>query len=195
MDVERARREPLVLTPLARAHWELVPVWPALYQWRPMRVFLWIAIIGWAVGLGAKLFDLVVVAGAWSASPPESFALLPYGKRYPVDPGDFFIPLSALIAIGSVGALVCGWRSQAHVALWVAVVMFLVIWATTPTVFWPMIRELYGTAIGRITPSAADSIRLAHRWVVWDSLRVAWIAAGFVASVRALANADARPVS
>jgi len=33
-----------------------------------MRLFLWVAIFGWAIGLGAKLFDLVVVAGAWTAS-------------------------------------------------------------------------------------------------------------------------------
>lgn len=66
-----------------------------------MRFFLWVSVVGWAVGLGAKLFDLVVAAGAWSA-------LLPYGKDYLIDPGDFFIPLSALISVGSIGALISG---------------------------------------------------------------------------------------
>jgi hypothetical protein len=48
-----------------------------------LRVFLWFAAIGWAAGLGAKLFDSIVVAGTWSASLPATFALLPYRKRYP----------------------------------------------------------------------------------------------------------------
>ncbi len=151
-----------------------------------LRIFLWIAVFGWGIGLGAKLFDLVVVAGAWSASPPASFALLPYGKRYPVDPGDFFIPLSGMIAVGSIGALIAGWKSRARSSLIIAVVAFLIIWAITPTVFWPMIHQLYGTAIGRVTATDAESVALAHRWLLWDSFRVLLITIGFVVSVRAM---------
>jgi hypothetical protein len=64
--------------------------------------------------------------------------------------------------------------------------MFLVIWAITPTVFWPMIHQLYGTATGKIVASDIESIRLARRWIIWDWFRVALIAVGFVASVRAI---------
>ena len=53
------------------------------------RVFLWIAVFAWAIGLGGKLFDLVAMAGAWSAAPPESLKLMPYGPHYAVDPGRF----------------------------------------------------------------------------------------------------------
>lgn len=155
---------------------------------RALRIFLWIAIFGWGIGLGAKLFDLVVVAGAWSASPPASFALLPYGKRYPIDPGDFFIPLSALIAVGSIGALISGWRSPVRVWLLVAVIMFLIIWALTPTIFWPMIHQLYGTSIGRVTTTDAESVHLTHLWLAWDWIRVVTIAVGFIASVRAISS-------
>ena len=63
--------------------------------------------IGWGVGFGAKLFDLLVVAGAWSASPPASLALLPYGPRFPMNPGDFFQPLSIVMAVSVVAALIC----------------------------------------------------------------------------------------
>ena len=59
---------------------------------RLTRLFLWLSIFGWGVGLGAKLFDLIVLAGAWSAAPPASLSLLPYGPRYPLNPGDFFQP-------------------------------------------------------------------------------------------------------
>jgi hypothetical protein len=152
---------------------------------KAMRIFLWISVIGWGIGLGAKLFDLLVVATAWSASPPASFALLPYGSRYPINPGDFFQPLSIVMVIGIVGALISGWKSAVRGWLCLAVIMFLIIWAITPAIFWPMIRQLYGTAIGRVTATDVESVSLAHRWLVWDSFRVCLIAVGFIASVRA----------
>jgi hypothetical protein len=156
---------------------------------RALRFFLWMSVIGWGVGLGAKLFDLVVVAGAWSAAPPASFSLLPYGKQYPIDPGDFFIPLSAVMTLGIAGALICGWRTSAQLRflLLLALVVFLIIWAITPTVFWPMIHQLYGTATGKIVSTDAESIALARRWLVWDWFRVGLIAVGFIAFVRAIA--------
>ena len=64
---------------------------------RLMQFFLWVSVIGWGIGFGAKLFDLIIVAGAWGASPPTSLALMPYGPRYPMNPGDFFQPLSVLM--------------------------------------------------------------------------------------------------
>ena len=82
------------------------------------RGFLWFSIIGWAVALGGKLYDLVVVAGAWSASPPASFDLLPYGKRWPVDPGDFFQPLSVIMVIGILGAVIAGWKTPWNYRVW-----------------------------------------------------------------------------
>ncbi len=155
---------------------------------RLMRFFLWASVIGWGIGLGAKLFDLLVVAGAWSASPPGSFALLPYGPRFPMNPGDFFQPLSAVMALGILGALISGWRAPLEIRLWlwVGVMMFLIIWALTPTVFWPMIHELYGSAQSRIRHTDAELGKLAHRWIVWDWFRLALIAVGFIASVRAI---------
>lgn len=155
---------------------------------RVTRFFLWLSVLGWGIGLGAKLFDLLVVAGAWSAAPPESFDLLPYGKRYPLDPGDFFQPLSIIMVVGVIGALISGWKSQVRIWLWIPLIMFLIIWAITPTVFWPMIRELYGIRIGRTTATDAEAVRLAQRWIVWDWFRIALIGVGFIASVRALSS-------
>ena len=34
---------------------------------RLTRMFLWVAVLAWGIGVGAKLYDLRVVAGAWSA--------------------------------------------------------------------------------------------------------------------------------
>jgi hypothetical protein len=105
-----------------------------------------------------------------------------------MNPGDFFQPLSAIMALGILGALISGWRAPLHLRfwLWLGLIMFLIIWAITPTVFWPMIRELYGSAKGRISHTDAELVQLAHRWIVWDWFRVVLIAIGFVASVRAL---------
>jgi hypothetical protein len=155
---------------------------------RLTRGFLWLSVIGWGIGLGGKLFDLIIVAGAWSAAPPASFSLLPYGPRFPLDPGDFFQPLSALMVVGVLGALISGWKTrfEYRVWLWLPVIGFLVIWILTPTVFWPMIRELYGTATGRIIRSDAEAILLARRWIIWDWARVVMIAVGYVSSVRAI---------
>lgn len=152
------------------------------------RGFLWFSVLGGGVGLGAKLFDLIVVAGAWGASPPASLALMPYGSRYPIDPGDFFQPLSAVMVVGILGALVSGWKTpfEYRVWLWVPVITFLIIWTLTPTVFWPMIRELYGAGTGKIVRTDAELVLLVRGWMIWDSLRSALIAVGFVSSVRAI---------
>jgi len=155
---------------------------------RALRVFLWISVLSWGVGLGAKLFDLIVVAGAWSAGPPGSLALLPYGPHYPINPGGFFLPLSVLMLIGVVGSLISGWKADfaLRVWLWLSLVMFLIIWAATPTIFWPMNHNLYYGATGKISTSGAALAQLARRWVICDWLRVGVIAVGFISSVRAI---------
>jgi hypothetical protein len=154
------------------------------------RGFLWFSVFGWGIGLGAKLFDLIVLASAWGAAPPASLALMPYGPHYPLNPGDFFQPLSALMVVGILGALISGWKTplQYRIWLWMPVISFLIIWVFTPTVFWPMIRELYGAGSGKVVKSEAELILLVRRWMIWDWLRVALIALGFLASVRALST-------
>lgn len=92
------------------------------------------------------------------------------------------------MAFGILGAVISGWRApgQLRLCLWLGLIMFLIIWAITPTKFWPMIHRLYGTAIGRVTATGAESVALARRWLIWDWVRVGLIAVGFIASVRAL---------
>ena len=155
---------------------------------RIMQTMLWASTVAWGVGLGAKVFDLLVVAGAWGASPPDSFALLPYGPKYPVNPGSFFQPLSVLMALTLVGALIAGWRQPRPLRRWLmaGVSAFVVIWAITPTIFWPMINAQYAIATGKVIASAAEAGELTARWIAWDWFRVALIAVGFFASLRAL---------
>jgi len=74
------------------------------WRYRLMRIFLWCGVFFGGIALGAKLFDLLILAGAWSANPPASLALLPYGPRFPMNPGDFFQSLSLPMLVGILGA-------------------------------------------------------------------------------------------
>ena len=156
------------------------------------RIFLWISVLAWGIGVGAKLFDLRVLASAWSAAPPESLVLLPYGPRFPVDPGQFFVLVSPTILIASIGALVTGWSSplQYRLWLWCSAALIFLVFLLTIVVMWPMNTALYAAAPGSpIGPgSGGDIVELAHRWIAFDWLRVSMMAAGFVSAVRAISQ-------
>ncbi len=157
---------------------------------RVTRVFLWVSVVAWGVLVGAKLFDLRVLVGAWSASPPESLDLLPYGPRYPVDTGDFFIPSSAALLLATLGATIAGWRT----ASWYRNLLVLStasIFGTlvlTVLVFWPRNAALWAYASG--APNAVEDpqviVALVRQWVAFDWARVAVGSVGYVASIFAL---------
>ena len=151
-------------------------------------VFLWVSVSAWGIGLGAKLFELVVLITAWAANPPASLSLLPYGPQWPVNPGDFFQPLSALLVVGTIGSLVSGWNTARNykVWLWLSLIALLVIWIATPVLFWPMIGDLYGASTGSQQLADAAVRRLATQWVIYDWLRAVFIAVGFIGAVRAI---------
>ena len=159
---------------------------------RTARSFLWISVISWGVLLGAKIFDLVVLAGAWSATPPASLQLLPYGPHYPVDTGDFFIPSSAALLISCSGALFCTWSRPASFRVWPAIsaAMILGVLAFTVMWFWPANRALWHIAIG-----APDALRdrpsivaLVQRWITYDRMRVAMGTVGFLSAIKGLSE-------
>ncbi len=169
------------------------------------RLFLWVSVLASGIVVGALLFDLRVLAGAWSASPPESLSLLPYGPRFPVDTGEFFIPISAALLVASFGALISGWQTppRFRVLLLVPPVLIVGSLVFTVTWFWPHNRALWHVAIG--APDAirdrAEIIRMAHQWVTFDWLRVTMGTLGFVCVVRASSlpfpapNPDALPAT
>jgi Domain of unknown function (DUF1772) len=162
---------------------------PPRVRW--LVIFLWISVFAWGIGLGAKLFELVVLIPAWAANPPASLSLLPYGQRWPFNPGDFFQPLSVLLVIGTLGALVSGWNaSRTYKAwLWASLISLLVIWVATPTLFWPMILDLYAASTGSLPMTEAAAQSLAAKWIVYDWIRAVFIAVGFACAVRAINTA------
>jgi uncharacterized membrane protein len=154
------------------------------------RLFLWISVLAWGIGAGAQVFDLRVLVNAWSAAPPQSLVFLPYGPHFPVTTGEFFLPVSLTTLVGSIGALVTGWNtpSRYRVWLWLSAVLILAVWLLTIVVMLPMNAALYAAAPGSTLPPTdnPDVVQLAHRWVVYDWLRVALLAGGFVSAVRAI---------
>ena len=152
------------------------------------RSFLWLAVLSWGIGLGAKIFDLLVLARAWGAGTPSSLALYPYGRHWPMNPGDFFQPLSVFILVAIVGTLISGWKTKPNYRFWLLVpaVAFTLIWIATPTLFWPIITELYRVANGKAIESDTQVAILVRHWFIYDWLRVAVIATGFLSSVRAI---------
>jgi hypothetical protein len=154
------------------------------------KAFLWLAVLVGGPLLGAKLFDLIVLAGAWSAHPPHSLAMMPYGKAWPVDTGVFFIPFSAAMLIAAFGALAAGWTTpwRYRWLLCVPSLGILALLVLTVIAFWPMNAALWyhGIASPRDTISDAESVDMARQWVELDWVRVAGAAAAFVAALRAL---------
>lgn len=130
----------------------------------------------------------MVVAGAWGANLPASFSLLPYGHSYPVDPGNFSQPLSALILIGSLSALISGRKAgrEYRVWLWLPILAFAIIWILTQPIFWPMINEQWAVARGRMVKTPEEAVQMVRHWYLWDSARIVLISVGFIASVRAI---------
>jgi hypothetical protein len=154
------------------------------------RAFLWLAVLVGGPLVGAKLFDLVVLAGAWNAHPPASLAMMPYGKAWPVDTGVFFIPFSAAMLIAGFGALVAGWRTPwgYRWLLCLPSLGILLLLVLTVVAFWPMNAALYHHGIHSPKDSITDaeSIVMARHWVALDWVRVAGATAAFVAPLRAL---------
>lgn len=157
---------------------------------RLTRVFLWISVIAWGILLGGKLFDLRVLVGAWSASPPESLALLPYGPRYPVDTGEYFFPSSVALLVCSFGALLAGWRTPRRYRVWLALppLMMLATLALTILWFWPQNAALWSVAKGTANSIKDPAVvrEMVRQWVANDWLRVAMGFVGLFSSVKAI---------
>jgi hypothetical protein len=161
-----------------------------LWRVQLTRIFLWLSVLAWGTLIGAKLYDLVVLAGAWSAAPPESLALMPYGPRFPVDPGRFFAPVSATTMLAAFAALISGWNTPSKYRAWLAVsaLSILAVWIFTVVAFWSLNGVLYAGASNAALSMTerAELVRQAHLWITYDWCRIALMTAGFVSAVKAI---------
>jgi len=157
---------------------------------RLTRIFLWLSVVGGGFLLGAKVFDTVVLAGAWNHAVPDSLRYLPYGQDFPVDTGTFFIPVSALLLVSNFGAAIAGWRTPWSYRAFLVVPalgIFLTLLVTV-AIFWPMNQALWDFAHHRERVphmSAADAVGMGRRWVTLDWCRIAMVALSLLASLRA----------
>lgn len=161
-----------------------------LWRQKLTRIFLWVSVLAWGIVIGAKLYDLVVIAGAWSAAPPESLTLMPYGPRFPVDPGQFFPPVSATVMLAAFGALIAGWNTPwwYRGLLAASALSILAVWLVTAFVFWRANVVLHAAA-SHAASSLTDRpevVRQANLWITYDWGRIALMAAGFVSAVSAI---------
>ncbi len=133
-------------------------------SWRARltRMLLWISVLAWGILLGGKLFDLLVLADAWSASPPESLSLMPYGPRFPVDTGQFFFPCAVALLVCSFAVLIAGWKTPASYRVWLVLpaVMITVNLLFTVSWFWPHNRGV--VARGHWRPGRSTRPRRNH---------------------------------
>ncbi len=146
--------------------------------------------IAWGLLLGGKLFDHVVLAGAWSANPPESLELLPYGPQYPVDTGDYFFPASVALLACSLIVFATGWRTPMsyRVRLFLPPVMLLVMLAFTILWFWPANASMWAIAKGTSDSLQDESAikALVRQWLNYDRIRIAAGAIAFVICISAI---------
>jgi len=160
------------------------------WQERMTRMLLWVSVLAWGILLGGKLFDHVVLVGAWSAAPPESLNLLPYGPRFPVDTGDYFFPSSVALLVCSCGVFISAWRTPQsyRIRVFLPPLLLLVILVFTVLWFWPANRALWHVAQG--APDAMQDttaiVALVHRWVTYDRLRIVAATVGFILCVWAI---------
>lgn len=160
------------------------------WQARMTRGLLWVSVVAWGVLLGGKLFDHVVLVGAWSASPPESLSLLPYGERFPVDTGDYFFPSSVALLVCSLGLFVSGWRTPRgyRLGLLLPPLMLLVILVFTIRWFWPANAALWHVAQG--APDAmqdpSEIAGMVRQWVAFDRVRIVAGLVAFLLCIRAI---------
>lgn len=160
------------------------------------RFFLWCLVVSFGIALGAKIYDLAVLATAWGAAPPTSLALLPYGARYPVDPGQFFEPLSAAMLVFLLAALIAGWKTPWKYRTWLVVplIAFAIVCALTVATMWPITRELTEVATNNLKRSEGELIGTVQQWFAMDALRVLLIAIGYFGVIRAISVPYPQPV-
>jgi hypothetical protein len=154
------------------------------------RGLLWVSVVVWGLLVGGKMFDHMVLVGAWSANPPESLSLLPYGERFPVDTGDYFFPSSVALLLCSCGLFISGWRTppRYRLRLLLPPLMLLVILVFTVRWFWPANAALWHVAQGSPEPlrDARAIQAMVRQWVAFDRLRIIARLIAFLVCIRAI---------
>lgn len=142
--------------------------------------WLWLAVLVWGVMLGGIIYETLVVVPAWSAALPESVAVITH-PRYGVSPGNMWMPFSNLHTLLAAGALMAAWKQPAR-RRWLLAALAIVVlsWTMQLFFFWPRNFALIAPGVTR-----AEMETLVAQWKAANWFRIAYIAAGFLATLRA----------
>lgn len=144
-----------------------------------------LAVLAFAVHLGAAVYEAAVIAPLWSLTPPESVAAWAKLDRRP-DSSQLFHALAATIAITTAMAWISGVSERGWRRWWLSLslacaggLVFVVVMFLTPVE-----RSLFGTAAigGR---DAAGVVALTGDWVRAAAMRMVLLLVGAWASYRA----------
>ena len=70
--------------------------------------------------------------------------------------------------------------------MWLSASLVVLVFLVTIIVMWPMNAALYAASREASVANPAEVIRMAHRWVAYDWLRVVMMAGGFVSTIRVI---------
>ena len=148
---------------------------------------LWLSVLVWGCMLGGIIYEMLVVVPVWSAAPPESMAVMMH-PRYPIVPGRMWIPFSNLHTLISIAVLIAAWNQRPR-RMWLLFAVAIVILSHIMQFgyFWPTNRAMAGSDV-----SPVEAASMANQWGTVNWFRVGYIAAGFLAALRAFSIPFAR---
>lgn len=136
-----------------------------------------------ACAIGGGLYESVVLAPIWSASPPASFSIIQPGTGVPLQ--RFWVPVHAAITLFIVLALAFTWSELAvRRLLLIALVSYIVMRVWSGLFFIPEMRAFQQAPLDS-APSAELSARVSA-WTFWTWFREPLDVVSFLCSLRAL---------
>lgn len=143
-------------------------------------ILLWLSVVVWGCMLGGIIYETLVVVPVWSAAPPESTGVMTH-PRFPIVPSRMWIPFSNLHTLISIAVVIFAWNQRSR-RWWLLFALAVVIVSHVMQFgyFWPTNRAM---AEAGVAPT--EAISMANQWKAVNWFRVGYIAAGFLATLRA----------
>lgn len=147
---------------------------------RITQILLWLSVVVWGCMLGGIIYETLVVVPVWTAALPESIGVMTH-PSYPIVPSRMWIPFSNVHTLISIAVLIVAWNQRSR-RMWLLFAMAVVILSHAMQFgyFWPRNRAMAGPGV-----SPAEVASMANQWRAVNWFRVGYIAAGFLATLRA----------
>ena len=139
--------------------------------------------LSFAVALGGGLFESIVLAPLWSASPPASFSIIQPGTGVPLQ--RFWIPVHTAITVFMLAALALTWRdATVRRLLLISLASYIVMRTWSGLFFIPEMLAFQQAPLDS-SPSAELSARV-DAWTFWTWFREPLDVVSLLASLWAL---------